>query len=91
MNANQLTASSSRRANGWAAVIEFPNGGRQLFSSRHGTMEAAILEAKHGIECRIKYPQIAVRDPNSHELMVFDRIAFDNELKKEDYLNEGPR
>jgi hypothetical protein len=91
MNANQLTASSSRRANGWAAVIEFPNGGRQLFSSRHGTMEAAILEAKHGIECRIKYPQCVVRDSNSHELMVLETIAFDDELKKEDYLNEGPR
>jgi hypothetical protein len=54
-------------------------------------MEAAILEAKHGIECRIKYPQCVVRDPNSHELMVLETIAFDDELKKEEYLNEGPR
>jgi hypothetical protein len=91
---NTLNASAARMANGWAAIIEFPNGGRQRFSSRHGTMDAAILEARHGIKCRIEYPNCTVRDPNPHELMVLEELenrAWQNTLKTEYYLNEGPR
>ena len=67
MNANEITATADRRANGWRPVLEFPNGGRQCMSSRYGTMEQATRAAQHCRRLRIKYPANVVRDPLPNE------------------------
>lgn len=64
---NEIKATADRRANGWRAVLEFPNGGRQCMASRYGTMEAAIREAKRCLRGRLRYPESCVRDPNPFE------------------------
>lgn len=56
MNSQEIDATTSRRADGWAAVLAFTNGGRQLFSSRHGTHDSALLEAQHAKRARLEYP-----------------------------------
>lgn len=71
MNARNITirATSQRMADGWTAVLEFPNGGRMRFSARHGTQEAAELEAAHGRKCRLAWPECAVPDPEANRLV----------------------
>lgn len=62
-----LEPKAQRKADGWYAVIEFPNGGRQVFSTRHGTMDAAIAEADHALRIRVHTPEACVRDPQPNE------------------------
>ena len=70
MKTLEITASTQRLANGWAPVLEFPNGGRQLFSSRHGTMDSALLEAKWSLLARLNYPECACPDPEANTLQI---------------------
>jgi hypothetical protein len=63
MKTNDVKASCNRYANGWGAVLEYSNGGRQLFSQRFGTMEDAVAESNHLIRMRDKYPQEVISDP----------------------------
>ena len=53
----RITASSSRKANGWAPVLEYPNGGRVVGQQRLGSMAEAIQEAKELIACMAEYPE----------------------------------
>lgn len=73
----QITATTARKADGWAAVLEFPNGGRQLFSSRHGTMESAQREAAHARLMRLACctPGNCVPDPAPNSLMILEDRA----------------
>lgn len=66
---------TQRMANGWAAVLAFPNGGRQLFSSRHGTMDDALEEARHSLKVRIEYEGFTVPDPQPNCLQVLEEIG----------------
>ena len=63
----EINATADRRANGWRAVLEFPNGGRQCMSSRHGTMQEATKEAVKCRKVRLEYPAACVRDPRPFE------------------------
>lgn len=65
--ANEIKATADRRADGWRAVLEFSNGGRQCMSSRHGTMESAVREAQGCLRNRIANPEGCVRDPRPFE------------------------
>jgi hypothetical protein len=65
-------ATAARKANGWVAVLEFPNGGRQEFTSRHGTMESAEMEARHAKSVGERYPDSVVPDPKPHCLMILE-------------------
>lgn len=67
-----IRATTSRLADGWVAVLEFTNGGRQRFSSRHGTMESAQMEADHALKVRVEMPQACVPDPAPHSLMLLE-------------------
>ena len=67
MTRNEINATADRRANGWRAVLEFPNGGRQCFASRYGTMNEAIKAARKCKQARINYPSGVVRDPMPNE------------------------
>ena len=67
---------AQRDANGWRAVIEFPNGGRQVFASRHGTFEAAYAEADHAMRIRIKHPEACVRDPRANEYQEIEKALL---------------
>ena len=67
MNPEAIKASADRRANGWRPVLEFPNGGRQCFASRYGTMSEATKVANKGRKLRIEYPDSTVRDPQPNE------------------------
>ena len=67
MNPNEIVATADRRANGWRPVLEFPNGGRQCFSSRYGTMEQATRAAQGCRRARIQHPDGVVRDPQPNE------------------------
>jgi hypothetical protein len=64
-----IEATTTRKANGWHAVLAFPNGGRQVFSAPHGTMDAAMQEARHAKRAGDLYPQCRIRDPRPHELI----------------------
>lgn len=72
-----IRATSDRKADGWRAVLEFPNGGRQLFSSRHGTKESADREAQHARRARVNYPACVIADPGPNMLqdLEFNRPA----------------
>lgn len=72
-----IKATATRRAHGWHAVLEFPNGGRQVYTSQHGTMDSAIVEARQILSARSMYPNSAVRDPRAHELMDFNVVCAD--------------
>ncbi len=63
----EITATADRRANGWRAVLEFSNGGRQCMSSRHDSMDAAVKEATKCRNIRLEYPEGCVRDPRPFE------------------------
>ncbi len=69
-----MKATCSRKSNGWVAVIEFDNGGRQEFSTRHGTMEQATSEAEHALKLRIANPDLCVPDPKPNTLMVLSEM-----------------
>ena len=65
----EISASCDRRANGWAAVLEYPNGGRQRFAQRFGTMEDAQKEARKLLRVRLAYQECVITDPKPHSLM----------------------
>ena len=65
-----ITASTSARSNGWAAVLEFPNGGRQLFPSRYTSHDAALNAATHALRNRLAYPEACIPDPDAHTLQI---------------------
>ena len=76
MSAPDLTPAAQRDANGWRAVIEFPNGGRQVFTTRHGTMDAAVAEADHALRLRIKVgPTACVPDPQPNAYQELSSLA----------------
>ena len=56
-----------RKANGWAAVLEFPNGGRQVFSQRFGTLKEAQREAEKLKRVRLTYPNCTIPDPQPNQ------------------------
>ena len=62
-----IEISAQRDANGWRAVLGFANGGRQVFTTIHWTMEDALKEADNAWRLRIKYPHACVRDPRENE------------------------
>lgn len=74
----EITASCDRRANGWAAVLEYPNGGRQRFAQRFGTMEDAQKEARHLLRVRLAYPYPygVIQDPLPNRLMDLEEISL---------------
>ncbi len=67
-----IKPSVDRMANGWAAVLEFPNGGRQRMSSRHGTMESALSDARRCLRVRLNYPESCIRDPGPNQLVCLE-------------------
>jgi hypothetical protein len=69
----EIRATVARRANGWAAVLEYPNGGRQMFSSRFGTMDEAQREAISLLHVRTSYPEGVIADPAANQLMDLDQ------------------
>ncbi len=62
-----IKATTTRKAAGWAPVLEFPNGGRQVFGLLYGTMEQAQREANAGLACRLKYPEYVIPDPQPNQ------------------------
>ena len=64
----KITASSSRKANGWAPVLEYDNGGRVVGQQRFGTMQQAEQEAAELISCMAEYPDSFTDcHPNPHQ------------------------
>lgn len=74
MKTSEIKASCDRRANGWAAVLEFPNGGRQRFAQRFGTMEAAQAESANLLRVRLAYPSAVIADPQPNALMDLETL-----------------
>ncbi len=68
MKTKSITASTSSRANGWVAVLEFPNGGRQQGASRYGSHDSALLTAKSMRRNRLENPEFVVPDPAPNTL-----------------------
>ena len=66
---DKIIASTRRRANGWQATIEYPNGGIQAFSSIHYSHDAALKYAKELLNIRLNYPKSCVSDPQPNLLM----------------------
>jgi hypothetical protein len=65
----QITPSTRRRANGWQATLEFPNGGVQAFSSLYSSMEQAARVANGLLTARLANPGGCVPDPSANMLM----------------------
>jgi hypothetical protein len=63
MKTLQITPSTRRRANGWQATLEFPNGGIQAFPSLYGSMEEAARAANGLLTARLANPGSCVPDP----------------------------
>jgi len=78
-NDTGIKATADRMANGWAAVLEFPNGGRQRFVSRYGTMEEAKRDAAKCLRVRLNYPNGVIRDPDPNQLMDMSDYLNSNE------------
>jgi len=76
-NHSEIIASTARKADGWAAVLEFPNGGRQVFAQRFGSMESAQREAKNLLRVRLTYPDGVIPDPAPHTLMDLGEQYYD--------------
>jgi hypothetical protein len=68
MKTSQITASTARLSDGWAAILEFPNGGRQQGGARHGSHDSALLTAKSMRRNRLDNPEFVVPDPAPHTL-----------------------
>ena len=71
-NDMNIKAACDRMANGWAAVLEFPNGGRQRMFSRFGTMDEALKDARHCLRVRLNYPEGCIRDPGPNQLICLE-------------------
>jgi hypothetical protein len=69
MKTLQITPSTRRRANGWQATLEFPNGGIQAFSSVYGSMEQAARAANGLLTARRANPERCIPDPSANMLM----------------------
>lgn len=52
-----MTPNYARKADGWAPVVDYPNGGRIVGQQRCATPEAAIIEAREYIDCVRDCPQ----------------------------------
>ena len=57
----EITPNVDRRANGWRAVLEFPNGGRQCFATRYGTLDEALRESERMAQTRNDHPEWVAR------------------------------
>lgn len=68
MKTIQITPSARRRANGWQATLEFPNGGVQAFSSLYGSMGEAFLAANGLLTARLANPESCIPDPAANNL-----------------------
>jgi hypothetical protein len=69
MRTLQITPSTRRRANGWQATLEFPNGGIQAFSSLYGSMEQAARAANGMLTARLASPESCIPDPAPNMLL----------------------
>jgi len=75
-NDTNIKASADRMANGWAAVLEFPNGGRQRFSQRFGTMDEARRESACLLRARLNDPSGVIHDPAPNSLVLVGNHDF---------------
>lgn len=55
-------ASSTRKANGWAPVLQYANGGRIVAHLRFATKEAAESEASDMVGFMRMYPEMFVKE-----------------------------
>jgi len=63
-------ASSARKADGWAPVLEYANGGRIVAHLRFGTKEAAESEASDMVGFMRMYPEMFVKEhPKPNQLI----------------------
>lgn len=66
MTATTLTEnikpSAARKANGWAPVLEYQNGGRVVGQQRFGTLAEATLEAAEMVSCIRDHPAAFTRN-----------------------------
>jgi hypothetical protein len=69
MKTLQITPSTRRRANGWQATLEFPNGGVQAFSSLYSSMDQAARAANGLLTARLANPAGCIPDPAANMLM----------------------
>lgn len=63
----KIIATTSRKENGWCAVLEFPNGGRQVMAPRYGSMDSAQRYANKCLRVRLAYPNSCIVDPQENQ------------------------
>mgnify|MGYP007050517093 CR=1 FL=1 len=65
MRTHDAKTSTALKANGWAPVLHYANGGRVIGKTRHSSLEIAHEAAKEMLHQRVKYPEHFVQpDPN---------------------------
>lgn len=74
-NNTGIKATATRKADGWRGVLEYPNGGRQVLISRHGTMEHATQDAAQALQVRLNHPELTVKDPGANEYQDLETLT----------------
>jgi hypothetical protein len=63
-------ASATRKADGWAPTLDYPNGGRVIAALRCGTLDEALLESLAMIDCMEDHPGAFVNNhPEPNQLI----------------------
>jgi hypothetical protein len=71
-------ASAMRKANGWAPVVEYYNGGKIIGQQRFSTMEEAIQESENLIDCMDEHPVAFENNhPQENQLIDLSKKEYD--------------
>jgi hypothetical protein len=65
----EIIPSTRRKAHGWQATLEFPNGGIQAFPSLYGSHDKAFKAARGLLRSRLQHPESCIPDPSADMLM----------------------